>query len=113
MCLAVPGRILEIRGTDPLLRTGRVSFCGIVKEVHLACTPEARINDYVLVHVGFALTVIDEAEAAGLLETLESLGENEVEIADSTEDSVTPAGGEPSAEEARGMLPPGALRRGP
>ncbi|MDR3405840.1 MAG: HypC/HybG/HupF family hydrogenase formation chaperone [Chthoniobacter sp.] len=75
MCLAIPGQLLEIHGDDPLLRTGRVSFSGIIKEVHLACTPEARIHDYVLVHVGFTISVIDESEAAKLTRTLAELGE--------------------------------------
>lgn len=75
MCLAIPGQLLEVRGDDPLLRTGRVSFNGIIKEVHLACTPEAKIDDYVLVHVGFAITVIDQDEAARLNHALAELGE--------------------------------------
>jgi hydrogenase expression/formation protein HypC len=64
MCLAVPGRILSIAGDEPLMRVGRVDFGGIVKEISLAYVPEAAIGDHVLVHVGFAITVIDEAEAA-------------------------------------------------
>ena len=75
MCLAVPGRILSIAGDDPDFRTGRVSFGGIVKEVSLACVPEARIDDYVLVHVGIALTVVDEAEARQVFAYLEQMGE--------------------------------------
>jgi hydrogenase expression/formation protein HypC len=55
MCLAVPGQILSIQGED-LERTGKVSFGGVVKEVNLACVPEARVGDYVVVHVGFALS---------------------------------------------------------
>ena len=70
MCLAVPGRILSISGDDPLMRVGRVDFGGVVKEVSLAYVPEASIGDYVLVHVGFAITVIDEAEAARVFEHL-------------------------------------------
>jgi hydrogenase expression/formation protein HypC len=70
MCLAVPGRILSISGDDPLMRVGRVDFGGIVKEVNLAYVPEAGIGDHVLVHVGFAITVIDEAEAARVFEHL-------------------------------------------
>ena len=58
MCLAVPGKILSLAGDDPLLRTGRVSFGGIVKEVNLAYTPEADIGDYVIVHVGFAISTL-------------------------------------------------------
>jgi hydrogenase expression/formation protein HypC len=63
MCLAVPGRIVSIHGEDPLIRSARVDFGGAVKEINLAYAPEARLGDYVLVHVGFAMTVIDEAEA--------------------------------------------------
>ncbi len=63
MCLAVPGRILSILGEDPLVRSARVDFGGVVKEINLAYAPDARVGDYVLVHVGFAMTVIDEAEA--------------------------------------------------
>ena len=76
MCLAVPGQILEVEGDDPLTRTGRVSFAGIVKRANLAYVPEARSGDYVLVHAGFALTVLDEAEA---LKTLAYLAEYEPE----------------------------------
>ena len=54
MCLAIPGQIIEVTGVDPLERMGRVKFGGIVKEVSLAYTPEAKMEDYVLVHVGFA-----------------------------------------------------------
>jgi len=76
MCLAIPGQILDIEGSDPLLRSGRVSFAGIVKRANLAYVPEAKTGDYVLVHAGFALTVIDEAEA---LKTLAYLAEYEPE----------------------------------
>jgi len=73
MCLAVPGRIVTIRGEDPLIRAGRVDFGGVVKEINLAYTPEAGIGDYVLVHVGFAMTVIDEAEADRILAELRAI----------------------------------------
>ena len=64
MCLAIPGKILEVtEGDDPLFSTGRVSFEGIVKDVHLAYTPMVKPGDYVLVHVGFSIAVVDEAEA--------------------------------------------------
>jgi len=63
MCLAVPGKVLSISGDDPLTHVGRVDFGGVVKEISLAYVPEAAIGDYVLVHVGFAITVIDEAAA--------------------------------------------------
>ena len=73
MCLAIPGKLLTIEGTDPLTRTGRAQFGGVVKEVNLAFTPEARAEDYVLVHVGFAISVIDEDEARRTLELVKEL----------------------------------------
>jgi hydrogenase expression/formation protein HypC len=75
MCLAVPGKILSIDAATPRLRTGRVSFGGIVKEVNLACVPEARVGDYVLVHVGFAISKLDETEAERVFAYLRELGE--------------------------------------
>ena len=75
MCLAVPGRILEITGEDDYSRTGRVSFGGVVKPVSLVCVPEARVNDYVLVHVGLALSVVDEKEAVEVFSYLQQMGE--------------------------------------
>jgi len=75
MCLAVPGRILSVSGNDPLTRVGRVDFGGIVKEINLAYVPEAAIGDHVLVHVGFAITVLDEVEAARVFEHLREIGE--------------------------------------
>jgi hydrogenase expression/formation protein HypC len=64
MCLAVPGRVVEIFDNDATeLKRGKIDFGGIRKEVCLAYTPDVVIGDYVLVHVGFALTIIDEAEA--------------------------------------------------
>lgn len=77
MCLAVPGKILSIEDGDPsgLGRTGRVSFGGIVKEVNLAYVPNAQIGDYVVVHVGFALDIVDEAEARKVFEYLEQMDE--------------------------------------
>ncbi|MBI5688885.1 MAG: HypC/HybG/HupF family hydrogenase formation chaperone [Verrucomicrobia bacterium] len=75
MCLAVPGRLLEISGADEFHRMGRVSFGGVVKSVSLACVPEAQVNDHVLVHVGVALSVIDEEEAAKIFAHLSEMGE--------------------------------------
>ena len=80
MCLAIPGKILTTDGED-ILRTARVDFGGVVKEINLAYTPEAAIGDYVLVHVGFAITVIDAAEAEKVFEHLERIGEIEAELA--------------------------------
>jgi hydrogenase expression/formation protein HypC len=80
MCLAVPGKVLTISDKDPLMRMARVDFGGIVKEISLAYTPEAEVGHYVLVHVGFAITVIDEAEAERVFADLKALGELEDEI---------------------------------
>jgi len=63
MCLGVPGKILAIEDHGPLRRTGRVDFSGIVKQVNLAYVPEAAVGDYVIVHVGFAISRVDEEEA--------------------------------------------------
>jgi len=75
MCLAVPGKILEVQGDDPLFKTGRVSFGGVMKQVSLACVPDAKVDDYVLVHVGMALSIVDEKEAEQVFEYLEQMGE--------------------------------------
>lgn len=63
MCLAVPGQLLSVDAGDALTRQGRVSFAGVVRVASLAYVPEARPGDYVLVHAGFAITVLDETEA--------------------------------------------------
>lgn len=75
MCLAVPGKVLSIAGDEPLQRTGRVSFGGIVKEVNLAFVPEAQLGDYVIVHVGVAISRVDEAEARRVLDYLRAMDE--------------------------------------
>jgi hydrogenase assembly chaperone HypC/HupF len=75
MCLAVPGRIVSIEGDDPLLRSGRVDFSGAVKLVNLAYVPEAQVGDYVLVHVGFAISTVDEAEARLVFQYLKEMGD--------------------------------------
>jgi len=75
MCLAVPGKIISIEGTDPIFRCGKVNFGGIHKQINLAYVPEAKVGDYVLVHVGFAISTIDEAEAQEVFEYLRQLGE--------------------------------------
>ena len=75
MCLAIPGKIIEIQGDDPLLRSARVSFAGVIKQISLTCTPEARAGDYVLVHVGVAISIVDETEAEETLSFLRQMGE--------------------------------------
>ena len=78
MCLAVPGKIVTILEEENLgLRRGKVDFGGIRKEVCLDYTPEARVGDYVLAHVGFALTVVDEQEAQRVFEALRQLDQLE------------------------------------
>lgn len=73
MCLAVPGELLEVEGDDPLTREGRVAFAGVVRRVNLAYVPEAEPGAYVLVHAGFAIAVIDEAEARRTLALLDEI----------------------------------------
>lgn len=72
MCLAVPGKIISITGKD-LTRMGRVSFGGVVKEVSLAYVPEAQVDDYVIVHVGFAISKLDLEEAKQTLNYLKQM----------------------------------------
>lgn len=75
MCLAVPGKLLSIEGDDPLLRTGRVSFGGIIKNINLSLVPEVVIGNYVLAHAGFAISIIDEAEADRVFDLLDEIDE--------------------------------------
>lgn len=81
MCLAIPGKIIAVQDTaDETFRMGKVSFNGIIKEVNLCMVPEAVVNDYVLVHVGVAISRIDEEEAKLTFEYLHQIGEtNELE----------------------------------
>lgn len=89
MCLGVPGRIEAIIDEGELTRAGRVNFGGIIKEVNLSCVPDAKVGDYVIVHVGFAIAVIDEGEAGKVFEYLEKLGElNELETPAASESAV-------------------------
>lgn len=74
MCLAVPGRVVSIQG-EALNRMGRVSFGGIIKEVSLAYVPDVDIDDYVIVHVGFAISQLDPHEAKETLNYLERIAE--------------------------------------
>ncbi|HVU33503.1 MAG TPA: HypC/HybG/HupF family hydrogenase formation chaperone [Opitutaceae bacterium] len=75
MCLAVPGRVIEIAPGNDCFRTGRVSFGGTIREVNLSFVPEARIDDYVLVHVGLALSVIEDVEARAVFAQLAAMDE--------------------------------------
>jgi len=73
--------LLSIDGDEPLMRTGRADFGGIVKEVNLAFAPEAAVGDYVLVHVGFAIAVLDEAEAERVFAALRAIAGHEDPLA--------------------------------
>jgi hydrogenase expression/formation protein HypC len=74
MCLAIPGKITEITDNDPIMRTGKVSFGGIVKDINLAYVPEAGVDDYVIVHAGFAISQLDEKEAEEVFGYLREIG---------------------------------------
>ena len=73
MCLAIPGKIESVNRDDALLRMGKVNFGGIVKQVSLAYVPEADVGDYVIVHVGIALSRMDEEEAGRVFEYLKQM----------------------------------------
>ena len=78
MCLAIPGKLIEIINDPSGIKAGRVNFGGLVKQVCLEYTPDVEVGDYVLVHVGFALSKVDEEEAAKTyraLDELKQLGE--------------------------------------
>lgn len=77
MCLGVPGEIVSVRDGDEL-RTGRVAFAGVVKDVCLACVPEAQVGDFVVVHAGIAIARVDREEAARTLEWLDAIEPDEV-----------------------------------
>lgn len=74
MCLGIPGKLLEVSEQDAL-PMGKVEFGGITKDICLAYVPEAQVGEYVLVHVGFAISRIDEAEAQQIFEYIQQIGE--------------------------------------
>jgi len=88
MCLAIPGKVAEIQMNEGV-RTGRVLFGGIARQACLDFVPEARVNDYVLVHVGFAISVVDKEEAERTYALLESMGVLADELKLSPEESRT------------------------
>ncbi|CAG0936860.1 Hydrogenase maturation factor HybG [Thermoflexales bacterium] len=73
MCLGVPGKIIDIYEANGL-HMGKVDFGGVTKEICLAYVPEAQIGQYTIVHVGFALNILDEAEALETLQLLREIG---------------------------------------
>jgi hydrogenase expression/formation protein HypC len=79
VCLAIPGKIVEVQELGPL-RSGRVQFGGIVRQVSLNFVPEASLGDYVMVHVGFAISRVDAAEAERTYQLLQEMGALEAEL---------------------------------
>lgn len=78
MCLAIPAKIVSINPAEnELLRTGNVDFSGVQKEISLAYVPEAVIDDYVIIHAGFALSVLDKEEALASLQAFKDLADFE------------------------------------
>lgn len=76
MCLAIPGKLIGITGQlDETFRFGKVSFGGILKDVNLSMVPDAKVGDYVLVHVGVAISLVDEEEARKTFEYIRKIGE--------------------------------------
>ncbi len=79
MCLGVPGKITEIYQANDLLM-GKIDFGGVIREVCLAYVPEAKIGDYALIHVGFALNLLSEVEAMETLDLLNQIADIENEL---------------------------------
>jgi hydrogenase expression/formation protein HypC len=78
MCLAVPGKISEIYETNGLLM-GKIDFGGVIREACLTYVPEAKVGDYTIIHVGFALNLIDEKEAMETMALLDEISNQEIE----------------------------------
>ena len=79
MCLAIPGKVVSIEEANGL-RSGRIQFGGIVRQASLDFVPEAQIGDYVMVHVGYAISRVDAAEAERTYQLLEEMGALEAEL---------------------------------
>ena len=92
MCLGVPGRVTEVAENEQGMLMGRVDFGGVGKEVCLAYVPEAKVGDYVIVHVGFAISIVSEAEAAETFEILRRM--EELADADGPAEAGSPGAGE-------------------
>ncbi len=75
MCLGVPGEVVHIDNDPTGMTMGKVNFGGVIKEVCLAYVPEAKVGDYVIVHVGFAISIVNEEEARTVFEYLEQIGD--------------------------------------
>ncbi len=79
MCLGIPGKIIDIYEVNGL-QMGKIDFGGVTKEICLAYVPEAQVGNYAIVHVGFALNILDEAEALETLQLLREIGAMDVEL---------------------------------
>jgi len=79
MCLAIPGKVISVEQNNGL-RSGRIQFGGIIRNASLDFVPEAEVGDYVMVHVGYAISRVDEAEAHRTYELLEEMGALEAEL---------------------------------
>ena len=99
---------MSIAGDDPLQRSGRVSFGGVIKEVSLACVPEAKVGDYVIVHVGLALSTVDPEEALRTLDYFREIGElAELAVEEGTRSTTEDIGrGESAVFPASGLAEP-------
>jgi len=96
MCLAIPGKVLEIQRDAQGVRMGKTNFGGVVKQVCLEYTPDVECGDYVLVHVGFALNKVDEAEAERTYQALEDMKQlGELETPEFNGGAFTPGGDSP------------------
>ncbi|MCM2369697.1 HypC/HybG/HupF family hydrogenase formation chaperone [Aporhodopirellula aestuarii] len=80
MCLGIPGKIVRWINHDPTFAKAEIEFAGVRREIHMACVPEASVGDYVVVHAGIAICILDEAEAAKTLADLKSIEELSDEI---------------------------------
>ena len=101
MCLAIPGKLIEISPDAHGVKMGKANFGGIVKQVCLEYTPEVEIGDYVLVHVGFALSKVDEEQAARTYKALEELQQlGELDIPDVDDAEADPFSESPPANQA-------------
>jgi len=112
MCLAIPGKVVSISGDDPLTRMGKIDFSGVFKQACLAYVPEVQIGDYVIVHVGFALSKVDEEEAHKVFEYLKQMDElgeldGPSEPAALSGESPTGAGGTPASPVSQTGSPTG------
>ena len=109
MCLGIPGNVVEIRDDGPL-RMARVDFGGVRKEACLAYLPEVQLGDYVIVHVGFAISQLDEEEAMKTLEILRMLDPEgmDMELGSMVEEAAPKAPRPPAAAEAAPAGPPPA-----